>query len=394
MSDDPQEQGDASVSDHSASNNDEGLSSRVAAIETKLDQLMNTLNANGEWEKTQTLEQAFQPGKNNVANLGHLGLVVLTASIVGKCAQHSIHEHSREESRLPPWDSKSEFAAIYSVLLQLETQFEMGGRINDILTKDYLQDGVVDTQMAGPYVFSHALFHMSQCLIHHPFLLYNQSRARGVKAPASFLNRSLQTCRENANAISALIQDTRSAGYPVYFSFMGYCVTVTAGIHMLCLQTKDSGIHQLSTYYLQSDMAFLEEFSRYWKSGQTMLATLQRYASQISLYGTLVTTSPELENLDANELENLWATVDYSSMSQNTKADTSPTSSKLPSQSCNFLFGLYSEQSSNPNSFDRLNFPSASNSLSNDLVPFNHAAFGDMSSVNSFFASSPFNFGG
>jgi len=226
---------------------------------------------NGECEKTQTLERTFAPGKKVAVKLGHLALVVLTASIIGKCAQHGIHDHSQEASRLPPWDSKSEFASIYSVLLQLETQFEMGSRIANILATNFLVDGVIDTHMAGPYVFSHTLFHMCQCLLHHPYLLYNQSRALGVKTPASFLNRALQTCREHANALSTLIQDTNNAGYLVQFSFMGYCVTVIASIHMLCLQSEDNGIRQSATYSLQSDINFLNEFSRYWRTGQTMV---------------------------------------------------------------------------------------------------------------------------
>jgi len=228
---------------------------------------------NGEWEETLTLEQALGAGKTLAANVGPLALVVLTASILGRCAQHSIHEQSREQDRLPPWDSKSEFAAIYSLLLQLETQFEMGSSIKTIFTEDCLRNEVIDMQVAGPFVFSHALFHTAQCLLHHPFLLHNQLKARAVKAPLSFLARAFQTCRENAISLSVLIDDTNNAGYPVYFSFMGYCAVVATGIHMLYLRDEDATLRRKAINSFQSGMSFLEEFSNYWKNGKTMVCT-------------------------------------------------------------------------------------------------------------------------
>lgn len=223
---------------------------------------------NGEWENTQTLIEALTPGKHS--ELGDSALVVLAACILGQCAQLSIHGHGREPSQLPPWDSKSEFAAIYSKLLQLETEFDMGSRINNKIHK-CVKDGVLDMQMAGPLVFCHALFHMSQCLLHHPFLLFNQPRAIGAKAPASFVNRALQTCRDNANSISAIIQDTKDAGYPFYFSFMGYIASVAVTINMLFLQDEDVSICDNALVSYQSSIDYLGELAKYWKCGARMV---------------------------------------------------------------------------------------------------------------------------
>ncbi|KAH8587353.1 fungal-specific transcription factor domain-containing protein [Bisporella sp. PMI_857] len=221
----------------------------------------------GRWEDTPSLSEALTPEKHT--ELGDLALVVLTACIIGKCAQHSIHSNGPDSNHIPPWDSKSDFAAIYSKLLLLETQYDMGSRINNRLA-NCIRHGVLDMPIAGPLVYSHALFHMSQCLLHHPFLLSNQSRT-GAKPPVSFLNRAMQTSRENANSIFALVQDAKNAGYPIYFSFMGYVVSVAGSINMLYLQDEDAGVCGQALISFQSGMEYLEELAKYWKCGARMV---------------------------------------------------------------------------------------------------------------------------
>lgn len=231
---------------------------------------------NGEPKKTPTLKQILSSTKIDGDGPSDLALVVLTASIIGRCAQYSIHEYTRGESQLPPWDSKSEFATIYSFLLQLETQFELGNGIVDALTKDCVRNGEIDMQLAGPVIFSHALFHTCQCLLHHPLLLHQQCKARGIKAPQSFTNRALQTCRENACAMSQLLQDVKASGCVAFFSFIGFCTTVACSVHTMYVNDKDSSIRQQALHYLQSDMLFLREFSHHWKHGIQMVSKFRQ----------------------------------------------------------------------------------------------------------------------
>lgn len=225
----------------------------------------------GTWKKMPTLDKLFLLGDSVSEHPGHLAMVVLTSSIVGRCAQHNIHEQSREDGRLPPWNSQSDFATIYSKLLQLETNFGMGSSISEALRTDCIRDGVVDMQIVGPLVLSHVSFHICQVLLHHPFLLYQQSQIRGIKAPPSFFNRALQTCREHASSVSELLREASSAGCLTYFSFLGYCTTVAGGVHTMYLHDKDPNIQQRARACLQSDIAFLQDFSGHWKHGEVMV---------------------------------------------------------------------------------------------------------------------------
>ena len=232
---------------------------------------------NGTKKKTLTLKQAFSPTKSTIDYPSQLALVILTASVIGRCAQYSIHECTRSEGHLPPWDSQSEFAAIYSLLLQLETRFDLGDRITEALKRDCIRDGEIDMQLAGPVIFSHALFHTCQCILHHPFLIYQHCKARGLKAPQSFTNRALQTCRESACAISQLLQDVKEASSVSFFSFIGFCTTVACSVHTLYLNDENILLQQQAQKYLQSDMLFMEEFCQYWKHGLPMVSWPRGY---------------------------------------------------------------------------------------------------------------------
>jgi hypothetical protein len=226
---------------------------------------------NGAWKKTITLDQLLSSSSSETDHPGDLGLLILTASIIGRCARYCIHERNKGEIRLPPWDSKSDFTKIHSLLLQLETQYDMGGGIGDILRRDCLRNNAIDMQIASPIIFSHIIFHTCQCLLNHPFLLHQQLQKRDIKAPPSFLNRASQTCREHACAISELLEETKRAGCIVYSSFIGYCATVSGGVHTLFLNDADVNIRQLAATCLQSNITFLEEFSQYWKNGKIMV---------------------------------------------------------------------------------------------------------------------------
>lgn len=229
---------------------------------------------NGAWKKMPTLDQLLSPHDSAIEHPGSLALVVLTASILGRCAQHCIHESNRSDSRLPPWDSKSDFATIYTALLQLETQFDMGRSIGESLREDCIQDGVIDMQLAGPLIFYHSLFRTCHCLLYHPFLLYQQFQTRDLKAPPSFLNRALQTSREHARATSQLLKDARDLECNMFYSFIGYCATVSGGVHALFLNDPDVTISREARNCLRLDISFLEEFSKYWKCGIDMVCGL------------------------------------------------------------------------------------------------------------------------
>lgn len=285
----------------------------------------------GEWKKTLSLEQAFSTNETEMDEISNFALVVLAASALGRTAQHSIHQNLRGESRLPPWDSKSLFATINSVLLQLEMRFEFGNSLEDSISRMCGEDGSFDMQVAGPVIFSRALFRTCQCLLHHPLLLHQQSRVLGIKPPLSFWNRAIQTCRENACSLSELLRDVQAAGYVATYSFMGYCATISASIHTLYLENADMSVQQKSAQLYQTDILFLKTLAQRWQNAEWMLLGLDKLAAQSKLSATLLGPNPDWQSFNVDQMEVIRATIDYNTMSQAPKDTTLPAAALIPS---------------------------------------------------------------
>lgn len=100
----------------------------------------------------------------------------------------------------------------------------------------------------------------------------------------------------------------------------------------------------------------------------------------------MITTSPQLENLSASQLEDLWAAVDYSSMCYKTEAAEASLGYSNPTiHDWNLLLGLDVVQLSGEDHFSRLNYLAASHSFANEPLQRNHVDFGDMSTMDPFF---------
>ena len=81
----------------------------------------------------------------------------------------------------------------------------------------------------------------------------------------------MHTCRENAEALSRLLQEIKIEGYSAFFSFMGYCATVSGSVHSLYLDHEDAKLRQQASGCFHNDLKYLEEFSAYWKHGIWMV---------------------------------------------------------------------------------------------------------------------------
>jgi hypothetical protein len=151
-------------------------------------------------KKTPTLGEALETRSSALDQLGNFALVIAVACILGQCTRYTMQER-RDSGTGPPWGSKSEFAAINSAVLCLESNFELDTSIKTIIVLNHIADDKVYQHTTGHLVFSHALHNLCHCLLYHPFLLHRRLQSLNARPPPSFLSRALQLGRDRARAV-------------------------------------------------------------------------------------------------------------------------------------------------------------------------------------------------
>lgn len=147
---------------------------------------------------TRTLEQL----KNSedlagMSEIGDFARVITMASTLSRTSNYILQQYDLTSPK-PPWDQNSEFSAIRSRLVRLDTQFEFWRPIEDIIMLKSSIDGTVDFNSAEPLIFSYSLYHMCHCLLQHPFLLRRRLESFSARFPVSFFAKAVEERQAHA----------------------------------------------------------------------------------------------------------------------------------------------------------------------------------------------------
>ena len=196
-------------------------------------------------------------------NLDCFAQTILMASALGRVERHTL-QHQSGNDRFPPWDSRSDFAAIYSTLLNFEAHSDITRVSFSTTIRRYVrQNGTLDHQGAGHFVFSNILYHMNQCLLHHPFLLRKRLEPRKSRISPSFLREALRRSREHAYQLTVSLRIVQKQGLTLS-SFYAYATMVAGSIHQLFVNHCDELLQKSAQQMLEYSLEFLDKGQGTW----------------------------------------------------------------------------------------------------------------------------------
>lgn len=205
--------------------------------------------------------------------LDYFALTTVMACTLGRFIRYSLKRALVE--KFPPWDSRSSYTQIHSMLLHYETSspFTYGG------ASQIIQNQLSHQHRLGHLIFSQALFHLNYCLLNHPFILYHHFRSSATPIPLSFARETLQRSFFHAGKLLDLIQDAQDNGRFAESSFFGYCAMVPGIIFRLYEQGEDPSVAEVSRERVAATLEYLERRPTRWQFHPIMVSLLKAILS-------------------------------------------------------------------------------------------------------------------
>jgi len=230
----------------------------------------------GLWQQTFTLDELVNRTSRSPQRVGLFAHVIVLAYAVGRAAQYMLQEFNIR-TRYPPWDPSSDFAGIEADLLHLESRLELDKPLTETLSPYFIPTGGADYHCTGPIVFSTALFHLSYCMLTHPFLLRRRLEIGQITAPASFLARMFDTGWHHAQRMVELFKAANKHGCMFRSSFSGYCILIAGSIAACYADDEDVSKRTKASNLLQEAITYLQDTGRYWRNVSTMVSRYSTY---------------------------------------------------------------------------------------------------------------------
>lgn len=205
---------------------------------------------------------------------GMFGISVGLASVLGRTIKYMMNKEQKTEA---PWQSNSEY---YSIHADLEVLKEMAVENSPVLaepgqTRCQTDVSDQDREKIAHMVLSHTLYHLSHCILSHPFLLgvKVQSCPRSDMSSA-WLEDTRTSCLAHAGSLITVLVEAKAAGYMPVPSLYSYCILVASTIHALHIHSDDFSVRQSSAEYLKTSLEYLSDISELWEKAQMMVSAL------------------------------------------------------------------------------------------------------------------------
>ncbi|KAK1547207.1 3-hydroxymethyl-3-methylglutaryl-CoA lyase [Colletotrichum paranaense] len=285
----------------------------------------------GGWGQNVTLRQLLD-WSTDVGVESGFPVAILASSVLARCTRRLLHDRNTDET--PPWDSKSEFASITSLLLLVESRLQVDQHpIRNVVDTYRLDDGVIDHPAMGHVIFARTVFHVCYCLLYHPFLVREQVRRVKCQVPSSFMRLASQKSYEHARDLVNLLHDAEAVGCHLGASFYAYSACLAGSILSLHMHTEkdtESQRHLELLSATQDSISILEGMAKFWDHASKIHHRLLTFNANAYLFDSLLDT--QLKSvMDPGWERSLWSMVDYGEMCR--ESNLSIPSPKIPAPS-------------------------------------------------------------
>ncbi|KAH8621953.1 hypothetical protein IG631_23348 [Alternaria alternata] len=241
----------------------------------------------------------------------HFALTIFMVSTLGHIARWAFRQ-SAPEIRLP-WDSRSEFSRINGMLLSFESYSDAcNGNFVDILDKHFVFQGSIDEGLSSHFTYSHVIYYVNQCLLHHPFLLRQHLQTFEANVPVGFLRDAMLKSVEHASRLAAILHALQERGCKTYPSFFAYAATVAGMILRLHIEKASFLERDAVEAAYKSCLRYLEHKSDDALANDEKSRLLRDFRPTSELARILLSCTLDRAPLVPDFEELLWHMCDYS----------------------------------------------------------------------------------
>ncbi|KAL5363138.1 fungal-specific transcription factor domain-containing protein [Aspergillus floccosus] len=230
-------------------------------------------------------DPALQPGV--------FAITVAFSSVLGEIARYMMRE-----------DTLGLFDPQYTAF---QSKLE---RLNEMTERNAGSD--LHTMASTHLVLSRCLYHLSFCILKHPFLLGSLTSRMSHRESSKWMRDARHSCFAHASSLTQVLIDAQAAGSMPVPSFYSYSILVAGTVHALHLYGNDASASQQSLRYLENALQYLDRMSEFWDQANMISTVLRFFRNRCPRYSNiLLRETPLLEDLTPTDLTVLRAIVDY-----------------------------------------------------------------------------------
>jgi hypothetical protein len=137
--------------------------------------------------------------------------------------------------------------------------------------QDFLTNGKIDQRKVGHFLLARAFFHLTNCMLNHPFLLALKLRKCHFNIPPTWLRGSRHECFTHSLALSNLLVQAKALDCGIT-AFFCYCILVAGSIQVLFLDAEDPSTQAQARECVQRCKRYLDEVSPYYKIAESFVS--------------------------------------------------------------------------------------------------------------------------